>query len=69
MARRVAAPVAFVDDSSQQIESAAKDAPHVLRLQLIGCPYAAGAIRRSDAAQGHAGDWSEGRRWLTEALG
>jgi len=62
-------PVLFIDDSAAQLESAAKDAPVVRRLQLIGCDYAAPALRKTDAAEALALDWDTGRDWIKSILG
>lgn len=69
LSARTSGPTLFIDDSDVQLQSAAKGAPAVRRLQLIGCDYAAAALPRSDAAEEVALDWDAGRRWITAALG
>ena len=69
LAARVDGPVLFIDDSAAQIESAAKEAPQVRRMQLIGCDYAAPALPRTDAAETLALDWGDGQRWIKRVLG
>ncbi|QPH53370.1 HAD family hydrolase [Pontivivens ytuae] len=68
LAERTVAPVVFVDDSKAQIDSAAKHAASVRRLQLIGCDYAAPALPRSEQAERTALNWDEAAPWIRAAL-
>ncbi|WP_316014205.1 hypothetical protein [Roseobacter sp. HKCCA0434] len=68
LAARTDRAVAFVDDSAVQIESVARHAPAVRRVQLIGCDWAAPALPRAPSAELFASTWGDAVPWLTEAL-
>ncbi len=68
LALRAEAPVVFVDDSIEQIGSAAKHAPQVMRLHLVGSAMLKPIIGRADAAQGHPHDWAEATKLIQGAL-
>jgi hypothetical protein len=59
MANRAAAPVVFVDDSVEQLGSAAKHAPDIRRLHLVGSAMLKPIIGRADTADAHPHDWAE----------
>ncbi|MEM7508773.1 MAG: hypothetical protein AAF415_18745 [Pseudomonadota bacterium] len=54
---RVAAPMAFIDDSPKQIESAAKHAPDVLRIHFAGADYVDRLIPECADADHRVIDW------------
>ena len=62
------APVIFVDDSPKQIASAAKHAPEVARLHLIGCEMIKPIVGKSDDATHHPHDWSEAEATIRDYL-
>ncbi|MEM7270416.1 MAG: HAD family hydrolase [Pseudomonadota bacterium] len=68
MAERAQAPLAFVDDSPAQHGSAAKYAPGVARLQLIGSTMLKPIIGKSDAAQAHPDGWIEAEAAIRSVL-
>lgn len=53
------APTIFVDDSADQLSSAAKHAPDVMRLHLVGSHMLKPIIGQAEAAQAHPHDWDE----------
>ncbi|MHA1127828.1 MAG: HAD family hydrolase [Alphaproteobacteria bacterium] len=54
----IIAPVAFVDDSPAQIESAAKDAPQVHRIHFAGCSIIQSVLPKVKDANATPDDWS-----------
>ena len=65
---RTVQPVIFVDDSPKQIASAAKHAPEVARLHLIGCEMIKPIVGKSDDATHHPHDWSEAEATIRDYL-
>jgi len=68
MANRAKAPVIFVDDSVEQLASAEKHAPQVMRLHLVGSAMLKPIIGRADAAQAHPHDWDEATALIRQGL-
>ena len=62
------APVMFVDDSPKQIASAAKHAPGVIRLHLVGCEMLKPIVAKSDDATLHPHDWTEAEAAIRDLL-
>lgn len=65
---RAAAPAAFVDDSPAQLASAAKHAPEVHRLHLVGSALVRPVIPPVADAHHNAEDWREAERLIRAAL-
>jgi hypothetical protein len=63
------APVAFVDDSLKQHESAARRAPEVARIHFVGAGELQRLLPASPAAQHRAEDWTACEAAVREALG
>lgn len=57
LADRAAAPSVFIDDSAQQIASAAKHAPGVGRVYFAGSPYIAAVLPHSAEAHARVDGW------------
>ena len=68
MAARTAAPVAFVDDSPKQHESAARRAPEVTRIHFVGAGHLRRILPDSPAAHHRVEGWEECEALLTETL-
>ncbi|RED11045.1 hypothetical protein [Pontivivens insulae] len=66
--RKAAARTVFVDDSATQLDSAAKHAPDVGRVQLIGCDWARPYLPRSSDVQACIGGWREAETALRKGL-
>lgn len=62
------APVIFIDDSPKQIASAAKHAPDVTRLHLVGCEMLKPIVSKSDDATHHPHDWTEAEATIRDHL-
>jgi hypothetical protein len=62
------APVAFVDDSPNQIESAARRAPQVTRLHFVGAEYVADLIPHCPDANHRVASWAEAEAILRTCL-
>ncbi|MEM7545068.1 MAG: HAD family hydrolase [Pseudomonadota bacterium] len=69
LAEAAAAPTIFVDDSVEQLGSAAKHAPQVMRLHLVGSTMLKPIIGQADTAQAHPHDWTEARKIIDTGLG
>lgn len=54
----ITAPVAFVDDSPTQIESAARDAPNIHRIHFAGCPIVQSVLPVVKEANATPDSWS-----------
>ena len=57
LSERIAAPLAFVDDSPTQLASAARHAPRVSRIHYVGDPDLRGFLRDVEHAQHAPADW------------
>ncbi|HUS52487.1 MAG TPA: hypothetical protein VMY41_00575 [Thermohalobaculum sp.] len=57
MATHAAAPVAFIDDSPKQHESAARRAPEVTRIHFVGASHLRRILPESPAAHHRVDDW------------
>ncbi len=68
MTERAAAPVAFVDDSAEQLASVAKHAPEAARLHLVGPDLLKPLVGRADAAEHHPEDWRAAEEAIRRAL-
>lgn len=68
LARRAAAPVAFIDDNAAQLGSAAKHAGEVTRLHLVGSAMLKPIIGRAEAAEHHPHDWDEAEALIRKAI-
>lgn len=68
LAARAEAPVFFVDDSAEQLGSAAKHAPDIARLHLVGSEMLKPIIGRAEAATAHPGDWREAEDLIRDVL-
>jgi len=69
LAARAAAPVAFVDDSLKQHESAARRAPGVARIHFVGAGPLRHLLPDSPAAHHRAEDWAACEAAIRTALG
>lgn len=69
LAERTGAPVAFIDDSPQQLAHAARHAPEVIRIHFVGAPRLGDLLRDSPEAHHRAHDWPEALRLARDALG
>ncbi|MEX2519209.1 MAG: hypothetical protein WD969_07760 [Paracoccaceae bacterium] len=69
LAERADAPVAFIDDSAEQLDSAAKLAIGVKRFHLVGSSMLKPVIGRADTAEHHPEDWREAETMVLRALG
>ena len=69
MADRAAAPVAFVDDSPKQHESAARRAPEITRIHFVGASHLRRILPDSPAAHLRAEDWVECEAMVRQELG
>ncbi|MEM1346382.1 MAG: hypothetical protein AAGI34_17600 [Pseudomonadota bacterium] len=69
MAARVAGPVVFIDDSPNQIVSAARYAPEVVRVHFVGAPYVTALIPEVGEAHHRVASWAEAEPVLAAALG
>jgi len=58
LAARAEAPVAFIDDSPKQHESAARRAPEVTRIHFVGASHVRRVLVDSPAAHHRVEDWS-----------
>lgn len=58
LASGMKAPVAFVDDSPAQIESAAEHAAHIHRIHFAGCPVIKKVLPEVTCADATPDDWS-----------
>ena len=58
LASEMKAPVAFVDDSPMQIESAAEHAAHIHRIHFAGCPIIKEVLPDVKCADATPEDWS-----------
>lgn len=67
MAKRVAGPVAFVDDSPQQIASARKALPEARLGHFVGADYVARLVREVPEADARAETWAEAEAFLAVA--
>jgi len=66
---RAAARAVFVDDSPNQIESAAKKAPTVRRIQFVGADFVARVIPHAPEAEAHVVDWEDAEARIRDCLG
>ena len=57
LSERVDAPIAFIDDSPSQLQSAADLAPDVTRIHFVGNEMLRGFLGNVDAAEHHADSW------------
>ncbi|GMG83898.1 hypothetical protein LNKW23_31120 [Paralimibaculum aggregatum] len=62
-------PAVFVDDSPNQIESAARRAPGVHRVQFVGAPAVADVLPRSAEADHRVGSWAAAEPLIARLLG
>jgi hypothetical protein len=62
---RAQAPVAFIDDTPSQIESAAKHAPEVRRVHFVGSEYVRRVAPKSTHGHHHPESWDEIAELLT----
>jgi len=69
MAARAAAPVAFVDDSLRQHESAARRAPEVTRIHFVGASHLRRILPESPDVHHRVEDWMSCEKVLRSALG
>lgn len=69
MAARAGAPVAFIDDSPSQIESAARSLPEALHVHFTGSAFIAGVMPHCAAAGARAADWDEAEALLARHFG
>lgn len=69
LAAAAAAPVAFVDDSPKQHESAARRAPGVTRIHFVGAGRLRHLLPESPAAVHRAENWAACEAAVCEALG
>ena len=69
MAAKAAAPVAFVDDSLKQHESAARRAPQVTRIHFVGASELRRILPDSPAAHHRVEGWAECEALLWRVLG
>jgi len=69
LAGRVAAPVAFVDDSLKQHESAARRAPEVTRIHFVGASHLRRILPESRAAHHRVEGWAACEAIIRRALG
>ncbi len=53
------APIAFVDDNPEQIDSAAECANHIRRLHFTGCPLVASVLPPTKSADFRPKNWTE----------
>lgn len=68
MAAKVLAPVAFLDDSPKQIESAKRRVPEAACVQFLGSDYVARIIPESPDADHRVRDWEEAERVIRDCL-
>ncbi|MBY8975428.1 hypothetical protein KHP62_06405 [Rhodobacteraceae bacterium NNCM2] len=68
MAERVAAPIAFIDDSPNQIESAKTVIPEVTTIHFTGARLVNGIIPESPHADHRVTDWTECEAVVRRAL-
>lgn len=68
MAQRAGAPAAFVDDSPNQIESAAADAPDIRRVHFVGSALVADIMPACPEAHHRVADWDEAETVLRDLL-
>jgi hypothetical protein len=68
LANRVQAPVAFVDDSLKQHESAARRAPDVTRIHFVGASHLRRILPESPAAHHRVEGWTECERVVRSEL-
>lgn len=68
LAARADAPVAFIDDSAIQHESASEKAAHVMRFHLVGSEMLKPIVGRAETAQAHPEDWREAAEMIRAAL-
>jgi hypothetical protein len=66
--RKAGAPVAFIDDSPQQLAHAARHAPDVTRIHFVGAPHLTEILRESPEAHSRAHDWAEAEEQVRAAL-
>lgn len=59
LSRRARGLVAFVDDSAEQIASAAEHAPDILRIQFTGCDLVRSVLPPAPQAQHQPGTWRQ----------
>lgn len=69
LAAAAAAPVAFIDDSPKQHESAARRAPGVARIHFVGAGLLRHLLPESPAADRRAEDWAGCEAAVREVLG
>lgn len=69
LADRAAAPVAFVDDSADQLASVARHAAEAARLHLVGCETLRPIVGRAESADHHVEDWRAAEETIRRALG
>ena len=69
IATQVGAPMAFVDDSLKQHESAARRAPEVTRIHFVGASHLKRLLPDSPAAHHRAGGWAECEALIRQSLG
>ncbi|MEL6477219.1 MAG: hypothetical protein AAFR17_07810 [Pseudomonadota bacterium] len=65
---RVAAPVIFIDDSHQQIASAATDAPGVTRIHFMGAELVRDVLKPAPDADHHVMSWYECEQFCRDIL-
>ena len=64
-----AAPVAFVDDSPKQHESASRRAPGITRIHFVGATHVRRILPESPAAHHRAEDWERCEALVRAAIG
>lgn len=65
LAERAQAPVAFIDDTPTQIESAARHAPEVRRVHFVGSEYVRRVAPKAPDGHHHPESWAEIAELLT----